>query len=198
MRELVGVDVSLPTDHRVFNKAIHSRDGLPTCAACGEHFSRWSGLRKHIVKGYCAVLHSVAPAGPPAVVNNFVPIALRPSVQEVVSRRGISGMLSFPEIMKEMLQRCVLCHQWVASSWMMKNHFRNSRPDFWKTHHASCDASCKQHGECALTCQYCCKPSKVRGDALAHMKRCTVLWQIAVVHHHLKHGGTGRCTSAAG
>ena len=195
---LVAATDSSPVDHRVFNKAIHSRDGLPTCAACGEHFSRWSGLRKHIVKGYCAVLHSVVPIGPPTVVHNFVPIALRPSVQETVSRWGISGMLGFPDVMKEMLQRCVLCHQWVASSWQMKNHFRNSRPDFWKTHHASCDAYCKQQGERALVCKYCCKISDVRGGALAHMKRCTVLWQIAVIHHYLKHGGANGCTGSAG
>ena len=186
MSGLVAASDSSPVDHRVFNKAIHSRDGLPTCAACGEHFSRWSGLRKHVVKGYCAVLHSVVPIEPPTVVHNFVPIALRPSVQEAVSRWGISGMLGFPDVMKEMLQRCVLCHQWVASSWQMKNHFRNSHPDFWKTHHASCDAYCKQQGECALVCKYCRKISDVRGGALAHMKRCTVLWQIAAVHHYLK------------
>ena len=104
---LVGVDASSPIDHRVFDKAIHSRDGLPTCAACGKHFGRWSGLRKHIVKGYCTVLHSITPAGPPEVVHTFVPIALRPSVREVVLRRGISGMFIFPEVMKEMLYRGV-------------------------------------------------------------------------------------------
>ena len=197
-RALVVAAVPVHIDHSVFNKAIHSRDGLPTCAACGANFSRWAGLRKHIVKGYCAVLHSVASTASPNVVQDFVPIALRPTVQEVILRRGVSGMLSIPDAMREMQQRCVLCHQWVASSWMMKNHFRNSHPDFWKDHHASCAAYCKQHGECALTCRYCHKPSKVRGGALAHMKKCTVLWQIAVVHHYLKHGRAGGCASTAG
>ena len=112
---------SPPLIIRFFDKAIHSRDGLPTCAACGENFSRWAGLRKHIVKGYCAVLHSVAPTAPPVVVQDFVPIVLRSAVQEVILRRGVSGMLNLPNIMTEMQQRCVLCHQWVASSWMMKN-----------------------------------------------------------------------------
>ena len=197
-RAIVVADVPVPTDHKVFDKAIHSRDGLPTCAACGENFSRWAGLRKHIVKGYCAVLHSVAPTAPPVVVQDFVPIVLRSAVQEVILRRGVSGMLNLPNIMTEMQQRCVLCHQWVASSWMMKNHFRNSHSAFWKDHHATCATYCKQHGECALTCRYCQKPSKARGDALAHMKRCTVLWQIAVIHCYLKHGRHSGCTSAAG
>ncbi|CAE7411472.1 unnamed protein product [Symbiodinium sp. CCMP2592] len=39
----------------VFDRSVHSRDGLPTCSGCGAKFRRWDILRKHINKGWCPV-----------------------------------------------------------------------------------------------------------------------------------------------
>ena len=80
----------------------------------------------------------------------------------------------------------------------MKNHFRNSHADFWLKNHAHCDKYCKEQGVCALQCHYCGKQTVERGNALAHMKRCTVLWQTAVLHFALQDGGCCRSSSSGG
>ena len=141
----------------VFCKATHSRNGLPACAACHKNFGRWSGLRKHITKGYCSVLFSMQPGKTTICAPDFVPIVRRPDIVQRMRSRGLSGILHNPGVLAEMKQRCVLCHQWVASSWMMKNHFRNSHADFWLKNHAHCDKYCKEQGVCALQCHYCGK-----------------------------------------
>ena len=182
----------------VFCKATHSKNGLPTCAACHKNFGRWSGLRKHITKGYCPAMFSLKPGQTVVSAPDFIPIVRRPEVVKLILARGLSGLGHLPAILEEMKQRCVLCHQWVASSWMMKNHFRNTHADFWQENHVSCAKYCKDQGVCSLRCQYCGKYTRERGNALAHMKRCTVLWQAAALHFSLQDGGRSGSGSSGG
>ena len=206
-----GVDGDTPADRTlltagtvthgqpvVFCKATHSKNGLPTCAACHKNFGRWSGLCKHITKGYCPAMFSLKSGQAITPAPDFLPMVRRPDVIAVVLSRGLSGLNHLPALLEEMKQRCVLCHQWVASSWMMKNHFRNTHADFWQENHALCDKCCKDQGVCSLHCNYCGKYTRERGNALAHMKRCTVLWQAAVLHFALQDGGHCRSGSSGG
>ena len=194
-----GVDGDTPADRTlltagtvthgqpvVFCKATHSKNGVPTCAACHKNFGRWSGLCKHLTKGYCPAMFSLKSGQAITPAPDFLPVVRRPDVIAVVLSRGLSGLNHLPALLEEMKQRCVLCHQWVASSWMMKNHFRNTHADFWQENHALCDKYCKDQGVCSLRCNYCGKYTRERGNALAHMKRCTVLWQAAVLHFALQ------------
>ncbi|CAE7570366.1 unnamed protein product, partial [Symbiodinium sp. CCMP2592] len=96
----------------VFDRSVHSRDGLPTCSGCGAKFRRWDILRKHINKGWCPVF---AKHDAPALsalsdvkalaVQDHVPITQRSEVIQAIADRGLEGLRLVPGIFEEMQNR---------------------------------------------------------------------------------------------
>ncbi|CAE7377208.1 unnamed protein product [Symbiodinium sp. CCMP2592] len=99
----------------IFDRSVHSRDGLPTCSGCGAKFRRWDTLRKHINKGWCPVF---AKHDAPAVsalsdvkalaVQDHVPITQRSEVIQAITDRGLEGLRLIPGLFQEMQNRVQL------------------------------------------------------------------------------------------
>ena len=166
-----------------FDRKLHSKDGLPTCAGCHKTFTKWPGLRKHIEAGYCPVLTS-------DVQPSNISTRSTVTIQAVVDREDVKqayrvgkhkALLSNQTLLQELKQRCALCHTWVASSWMMKNHMHNNHGGFMKRHAQHCLDLCKQWGTVTKPCRYC-GGNQNKADA-KHLQKCTPLWQCIVIHH---------------
>ena len=173
----------------VFDRSVHSRDGLPTCSGCGAKFRRWDILRKHINKGWCPIFakhDAKAPATVSAVralaVQDHQSIICRPEVIQAVIDRGLEGLRAMPGLLQEMQNRCVLCHTWVAHTFMMKNHYRNTHGERWEELISFTSDVRKHHAQITSPCRYC-GVVRVGGQSqtTAHAKSCTVLFQCAVL-----------------
>ena len=117
----------------VSNHAVGGGGLLPTCSGCGAKFRRWDILRKHINKGWCSVFAKHDAKVPTTVsevraitVQDHVSISCRPEVIQAVIDRGLEGLRAIPGLLQEMQNRCVLCHTWIAHTYMKKNHYRNT------------------------------------------------------------------------
>ena len=197
-----GQDGQATSRRVVFDRKIHSKDGLPTCAGCHKMFTKWPGLRKHIEAGHCPVLTSdIRPSG---LSNNHVVVSQamvdREDVKQAYRDGKHKALLNNQALMQELKQRCALCHTWVASSWMMKNHMHNSRGDFMKRHTQQCLDLCKEWGKVTKPCRYC-GGNQNKADS-KHLQKCTPLWQCTVIHHWFQEGhdgnSHGRCGDGVG
>ena len=179
-----------------FSREIHSRNGRPTCSGCGKDFTRWDHLRKHITKGYCKVFAPVSTSARSELQRDSeighreaVPMVSRPHVLETLQSRGFLGLISCCDVLQELRQRCALCHTWIAHTYMMKNHYRNTHSEFFREHSKQCEKMCHELGTAQVgePCAYC--DNRV-GERI-HLRRCTPLWQCAVlcVRHANGHSG---------
>ena len=169
-----------------FSREIHSRNGRPTCSGCGKDFKRWDHLRKHITKGYCKVFAPVSTSARSELQRDSeighreaVPMVSRPQVLEILHRRGFLGLINCRDVLQELRQRCALCHTWIAHTYMVKNHYRNTHYQFFMEHSKQCEKMCYEMGAAQVgePCVYC--ESRV-GERI-HLRRCTPLWQCAIL-----------------
>ena len=183
---LVRSHTEMPDSSVQFSREIHSRNGRPTCSGCGKDFTRWAALRKHITKGYCKVFAPVSvPVRSTGQQNSELghretdPVANRPQIQDLVRNRGFLGIINCRGVLQELKQRCALRHSWIAHTYMMKNHYRNTHPEVFEEHSKNCEKMCHTMGTAQVgdPCVYC--DSRV-GDR-KHLRRCTPLWQRAIL-----------------
>ena len=181
-----------------FDKAIHSKNGLPTCAACDLVFTRWSGLVKHVTRGYCTVLSPLT--GPADITvhqlrasHASVAICERPEVRRLLTN-GVQALLQQQALLTEMRQHCVLCRQWIADTKVMKNHYNNSHKSFMREYKLTCLQYMRSHGVTSQPCTFCGSLLSNKAEAAKHQLKCTVLWQISVLLAWLQ-GHTDRAST---
>ena len=83
---------------------------------------------------------------------------------------------------KKCKNRCVLCHTWIAHTFMMKNHYRNTHGERWEELISFTSDFRKHHAQITSPCRYC-GVVRVGGQSqtTAHAKQCTILFQCAVL-----------------
>ena len=171
-----------------FSREIHSRNGRPTCSGCGKDFTRWDHLRKHITKGCCKVFAPVSTSARSEPQRDSeighreavpVPMVSRPQVLEILHRRGFLGLINSRDVLQELRQRCALCHTWIAHTYMVKNHYRNTHYQIFMEHSKQCEKMCYEMGTAQVgePCVYC----ESRVGERKHLRRCTPLWQCAIL-----------------
>ena len=151
-------------------------DGMPTCRRCGHKFGAWKDLINHVNRAQCH-----GPQTPAQQNSDPLPVSQR---HELVQKWVDGGAVQLQrdmtdDLRQELLQRCCLCRQWIASSSHIKAHLRRS--------HSTQFGPCMHELEtqCGLLsslmqdpCPYCKSPltSKNRNR---HASRCPVLLQAA-------------------
>ena len=120
----------------VFNKAIHSLNGLPTCSAFNKSFSKWQTLAQHMNQNSCpgkvkqpipidtVERYQNMPA-PRAQEQDGGLICQREVVVEA-SKRSINAFIRHKQITR---RTCELCGQWCTSYRTVKRHYQYSHPD---------------------------------------------------------------------
>ena len=107
----------------------------------------------------------------------------------LVAKSSPNGVYELaPHIRQRMRQECCQCGQWVASTFMMKNHYRNSHPQLWQQHSAQVGKQCSGYVSVGSPCILCGSSSSGK----KHMPRCTVLFQFCMTRLAQAIPGHGR------
>ncbi|CAE7238307.1 PKAR [Symbiodinium sp. CCMP2592] len=136
----------------IFNKARHSKNGLPICKFHDRKFSKWQSLAVHISDNSCPALiappeedndpgfgsgFANTPALPttsscdtlqPSTATDSMSICPLPDVQTAV-QKGINAFILLKAITAQLQQTCSICGQWVASHRTLKRYFQYSHND---------------------------------------------------------------------
>ena len=199
MHNIIDTDV-------VFNKALHSKGGLPVCRFCDAAFSRWQTLADHITKRRCQKLpasieqagenlfhhmapHCAPPPEPERVEDKIqqpdtrIMTALHQSLMQETkvqqhAARGINAFIQLPHVLQQLKQHCALCGQWVASHRTMKRHYQYSHKDVLEQYGDRIDKQVRRVATACPTCHYCHARTK---DWKAHLHKCVVAWQCSVL-----------------
>ena len=181
----------------------HTISGLPQCRHCLKTFTRVEAMQKHL-RGACPVLHgdhaaiavsaSVATDSevlgapgqegllghscrvPQAAPDNR-PLIEDPTFLEALHKgwRQAAADDSFLRILRK---HCVYCHQWVSLRGPgVKQHHRVAHPKYWSRKDDACSLCSSAGLSTSVPCKYCGEQYK---DQRAHLKRCHVLYQIAL------------------
>ena len=110
----------------IFNKAVHSVGGLPTCRFCKKDFSRWQTLARHITSNSCPSFdaasqtaveaqqeHHNEPADKTADSAVAQPISCMTEVQQA-ARRGVNAFIPLKHVNSS--APTVLCTLWTMGS----------------------------------------------------------------------------------
>ena len=165
-----------------FSKLADSSGGLPRCKHCEKCFPTWQLLERHIAGGHChARPVSDLPAKPspmlesgPNVVAD-IKLAHHPDMLQLVTTYGPNFILHVAERHKY-LQKCLICGQWLATSKVVKLHYKGSHPEVYQ-HTARASLECGKFPGSGCPCAYCgCKTKQPRH----HKLQCSVLWQFCL------------------
>ena len=193
----------IKTEQRqIFDRARHSVGGLPTCKFCTKQFSRWQTLGQHINTLACPVfqpdltanefapqaseIESVAhlvttedsPIQLPTADNIDAPAVASPETAQKLARQGLRFFIPYKKLGRHLQQHCILCGQWVASSRVMKLHFRNTHPDIFPVLEHKLNSLIERCATPSLRCHYC---DGTHQDWRAHVRKCTTVWQLSVL-----------------
>ena len=168
-----------------FSKSADSQDGLPQCRHCKKQFPTWQLLERHITGGYCRVKPLQAP-GPdddddlslqrgPSVVAG-IKLAHHPDLLQALHAHKVNAVLHFSE-RHNYLQRCLLCGQWVASSTVIKTHYKGSHPQAFKLSSQAIKL-CSSFSSAGSPCLCCGVYTK---QLRHHKQQCSVLWQFCLL-----------------
>ena len=170
-----------------FSRQIDSCDGLPQCKHCGKQFPTWQLLERHITGGHCSVKLPVTPEqaasssldqGPCVVAETK--LAHHPDILQALKQHQANIVLHLPDRHKY-LQRCLICGQWLASSAVIKTHYKGSHPQIF-AHTAQATRLCSTFSSAGSPCLYCGVKTK---QPRHHKLQCSVLWQFSllVIYH---------------
>ena len=162
----------------------HSKDGLPTCAACHKNFTLWKGLKDHLLSGACrepAALRSIdaqrhaasAAAGQTDPVHPW-------SREHLTSTAGTHTVtqLARQPASKRLVDHCVLCGFWTPDHTKVKSHLHQEHRRIWDALQDRTTTQCQKLGTEILKvrpCPFCSKPVT---DRRKHPVQCGVLFQI--------------------
>ena len=181
----------------------HTVEGLPQCKHCLTVFTKVEAMKKHL-RGACPVLHgaSVAKEVQEGVATDSGVLGassqeglLGHSCRVPQEARSNSPLIDDPtfltalragwrqaadntSFLRILRKHCVYCHQWVSLKGSgVKQHHRIAHPEYWSRKDDACSL-CSSAGLSTTTpCKYCGESYK---DQRAHLKRCHVLYQIAL------------------
>ena len=161
--------------------------GLPQCSHCKKKFPTWQLLKRHVEGNYCSVRHSFLPQPPETDVADHTQHDSAPGtempptfdaqpVQTLIAQYAANAIFHLSD-RHQYRQHCLICGQWVASSKVMKLHYKHKHPDLVSKHQAKASTLCASYTGCGTPCLYC-------GASVAiprlHKLSCTVLWQFCL------------------
>ena len=181
----------------------HTVSGLPQCRHCLKTFTRVEAMQKHLL-GACPVLHGAhagiavstsvatdsevlgAPGqegllGHSCRVPQAAP-ANRPLIEDPIFlatlHKGWRQAAADDSFLRILRKHCVYCHQWVSLRGPgVKQHHRLAHPTYWSRKDDACSLCSSAGLSTSAPCKYCGEQYK---DQRAHLKRCHVLYQIAL------------------
>ena len=179
-----------------FSKAEHASGGMPTCRGCGKKFSRWSGLDRHIQQHRCPkeVRVTDVPDAKPASDPHIATVAAiqqTPEAMRILHQHGVHQFALHAAYGHILKQTCAWCGQWIASPYMVKNHFHNSHPDLMQRYKSQLSNFLSDIVP-ASPCAYCTCTAKVKAR---HIQSCAVLFQAAMLLASSQDGTTSGPTS---
>ena len=166
-----------------FSKLEDSVDGLPKCRHCEKCFPTWQLLQRHIQGGYCSARpaedssadHTLLVEQGPKVVAG-VKLASHPDMHAILQSHKTNAILHVPE-RHVYVQRCLWCGQWLASSKIVKTHYKGSHPEEY-THQKQAVRLCGTFAGCGSPCLCCGVTTK---QPRHHKAQCSVLWQFCIL-----------------
>ncbi|CAE7407727.1 jockey\pol, partial [Symbiodinium sp. CCMP2592] len=92
----------------------HGYNGFPICRHCGDKFSKWSALTRHVTRQGCPALErgepeAYAKSQAEAMVT---PHVQRPHIMQAIRENGWESLLTNADLCVDLKQRCALCYQW--------------------------------------------------------------------------------------
>ena len=152
---------------------------MPTCLHCDRRFP---SCEVHWLKRQEAGLSPDQPDEPAPLATTAqvdadgsnLPLARRAQVKSVCLRDGWKSLLGDASLCAEMVNHCVLCHQWVDQT-QLKIHTRRVHSAEWQRFQAEVTLECKQLARVAVSpCRWC---GAVVKRASEHSYKCSVAWQ---------------------
>ena len=162
----------------------HSKDGLPTCAACNKQFALWKGLKDHLLSGACRE---------PAAPRRIDALRLEESAAEAQlepvhswSRKHLTStanthtatQLARQPTSKRLVDHCVLCGFWTPDHTEVKSHLHQEHRRIWDALHEGTMTKCHKLGTEILKGRPCPFCGKIVTDRRKHPSQCGVLFQI--------------------
>ena len=127
----------------------------------------------------------VEPAAPPpssgptpAEHEDSEPYFNRPGVRELLHRYSENAAFHLQN-RSWLRQYCALCSQWIASADKMKQHYRLSHASDHETYLIPASRLCSKFNTPGSPCEHCGACVKAPRQ---HPAKCTVLWQICLMH----------------
>ncbi|CAE7247725.1 unnamed protein product [Symbiodinium sp. CCMP2592] len=114
----------------------HGYNGFPICRHCGDKFSKWSALTRHVTRQGCPALErgepeAFAKSQAEAMVT---PHVQRPHIMQEIRENGWESLLTHADLCADLKQRCALCYQWVVSGKGVRKHLRLKHPEHFLLH----------------------------------------------------------------
>ena len=156
----------------------HGINGMPICRHCGEKFSKWNILSRHVARQGCPALQQgqVDAAVKAMLITEQRPALERPEVVSCIQQKGWAGLLQDKALCAELKQRCAVCYQWIVATNGIRSHIRKEHGTSFLQH----EATIKQHQK--LWRQAIQSPCQVCGAAVVdrpqHAGSCSVLLQL--------------------
>ena len=107
-----------------------------------------------------------------------LPYAQRQHVRDLLlqHRENAAFHLQDRHVLKH---HCAFCKQWIADASKMKNHYRQSHASLYTAFLAEAAKLCSRFNTPGAPCEHCGTHVKATRQ---HPAKCTVLWQICVLH----------------
>ena len=199
-------DYIIPHLQGPFQRDKHGKDGVPTCFHCDRRFPSWSHLERHIREHNCEVywlkrqeaglspdqqeeLPPLENAAQVATDGPSLPLARRAQVKSACLRDGWQSLLEDASLCAEMVNHCVICHQWVDQT-QVKIHTRRVHPTEWQRFQADVTLECKMLARVAVSpCRW---GGAVVKRTSEHSYKCSVAWQACFLGRLLTDESDGR------
>ena len=152
-------------------------DGMPTCRKCGHIFGAWKDLVNHVTRNQC---HGTSATE--VKTSEPLPLSQQHDVVQKWINEGAARLCQSMDahVRSELLQRCCLCRQWIASPSRIKAHIRRSHPDVFQRHFDDIIAHCGLLSSLLCDpCPFCLQPVAAKHRD-RHATRCPVLLQVAL------------------
>ena len=159
----------------------HGFNGFPICRHCGEKFTKWNGLTRHIARHGCPALERGTPEAyaKTQAAAAVLPPVQRPLVITAVREGSWEALLDHTDLCTELKQRCALCYQWIASGNGIRKHLRTKHPEALLPHESAIGT------QAALWKPYITSPCQACGTTIAdrrqHAGNCLVLLQLMLM-----------------
>ena len=164
----------------------HGFNGFPVCRHCGEKFTKWNSLTRHIARHGCPALERGTPEAYAKTQADtaVLPPVQRPLVITAVRESSWEALLEHTDLCAELKQRRALCYQWMASGNSLRKHLRTKHPEALLPHESAIGT------QAALWKPYITSPCQACGATIAdrrqHAGSCLVLLQLMLMSGHCK------------